>query len=524
MSLKTKSPLFPPLQQRAAGVFCHLTSLPSSVGIGTLGRPVKDFLHFLHSAGMSLWQVCPIGPTGYGDSPYQTFSTFAGNPYLLDWEYFQQQGWASTEDARSLQAISQDKVDFGHWYTTFWPVWHRTARAFIQSPGNLWKDYQAFAREEQSWLLPYATFAALKQRFGGTCWQEWPREYRQYPLRDNATLTAEDMEIRESYQVSQFFFFRQWQELREQAQQAGISLIGDIPFYVALDSADVWANPSLFELDTDGHPTHVAGVPPDYFSPEGQLWGNPIYRWKIMAKDGYIWWTHRLQHQFRMFDVLRLDHFRGFAAYWSIPATDKTALNGKWQQGPGLDLLQHWIRYFPPQSLIAEDLGLITEEVEQLLQDSGLPRMAVLQFAFDGDPDNYYLPHNHKNNMVLYSGTHDNNTTNGWYDSTSEPERDLFRRYLRVSGETPSWDAIRTCLQSVTRWCVIPMQDILGLDASARFNTPGTTQGNWSWRMTTQQLSDCQRESTTYLQELLVLYARNSQTKREDPRKSVSIP
>jgi 4-alpha-glucanotransferase len=523
MSRNTKTPLFPPLQQRAAGVFCHLTSLPSTVGIGTLGAPAKEFLHFLNSAGMSLWQVCPIGPTGFGDSPYQTFSTHAGNPYLLDWEYFRQQGWVSEQDFQSLQCSSPNKVDFGHWYQTFWPIWYRTAKAFIQSPHDLWGDYQHFVQTEQSWLLPYATFAALKQRFGGISWTEWPASYRQYPLPNHVHLTAEDSAIVEFYQISQFFFFRQWAELRAQAQQAGVSLIGDVPFYVALDSADVWANQSLFKLYKSGQPTHVAGVPPDYFSPDGQRWGNPIYRWDVMAKDGYHWWTHRLQQQFRLFDVLRLDHFRGFASFWSVPAANKTARYGKWCKGPAIDLVQHWAKCFAPQSLIAEDLGLMTKDVELLLQQTGLPRMAVLQFAFDGDSDNMYLPHNHTHNMVLYSGTHDNDTTNGWYDTASEKERDQFRRYLRVSGETPSWDAIRTCMQSVARWFIIPMQDILGLGASARFNTPGTTLGNWSWRMTSQQLSHCLQESAPYLKDLLVTYGRNPQNKPEPTQDAASI-
>lgn len=514
MSLQSPNlnPLFPPLSKRLAGVFCHLTSLPTDTGIGNLGLTARQFIDFLKSAGFSLWQVCPIGPTGYGDSPYQTFSSYAGNPYLLDWQEFRQHGWLAETDYLNLRTDHPETTDYGQWYQRFWPVWHRTAANFLKRPGDLQPEYQKFVTDEATWLTPYSLFSALKEKFAGAPWQQWPAAYRKYPLGSKASLTAEDRAIQESFQVSQFFFFRQWQQLREYAAQAGIRLMGDVPIYVAYDSADLWANQAWFELNSKGTSTRVAGVPPDYFSPEGQLWGNPLYNWRKMAEDRYFWWNSRIRHNLRLFDTLRLDHFRGFAAYWSVPASAETAKSGKWITGPGLDLLREWQEFAPVDSLVAEDLGLITSEVRELLYLSGLPRMAVLQFAFDGNSDNDYLPHNHERNMVVYSGTHDNNTSVGWYQEASPEEQDLVRRYLQVSAENPGWDLIRAGYRSPARWAIFPLQDLLGLGSEARFNTPGVAQNNWSWRATREQLEQCRNESADYLNELALLYGRHPST------------
>lgn len=506
------NPLYAPLNERLAGVFCHPTSLPGSTGIGNIGSAAFQFIDFLKACGFSVWQICPLGPTGYGDSPYQTFSAFAGNPYLLDWDEFRMQGWVSETDFLSLKTKTPQRVDYGHWYQVFWPVWHRTARNFLEMPGELQTEYTRFIEQESSWLDPYTLFATLKAKFEGKAWQQWPAPYRQYPLSSEAPLNPQDQVIRESFQVCQFFFYRQWTRLKDYAGQAGIRLMGDVPIYVAPDSADLWANQALFELDRHGKPKRVAGVPPDYFSPEGQLWGNPLYNWKRMAEDDYSWWTERLRHNFRLFDTLRLDHFRGFAGYWSVPAKSTTAKSGKWIPGPGLDLLRRWLDIAAPDSLVAEDLGLITEDVRELLRLSGLPRMAVLQFAFAGGADNDYLPHNHEQNMVVYSGTHDNNTSVGWYQQASPTEQDHMRRYLQVSGDTPGWDLIRCGYQSTARWTIFPLQDLFGLGSEARFNTPGAPENNWNWRFTQQQLQNCQQQSSVYLKELAVLYGRlNSQ-------------
>lgn len=473
-----------------------------------MGKAAFRFIDFLKASGFSLWQICPLGPTGYGDSPYQTFSAFAGNPYLLDWEEFRKQGWLSETDYLALQTGTPQRVDYGNWYQVFWPVWHRTARNFLNTPGELQTDYTRFIEQESSWLQPYTLFATLKVKFKGQEWQKWPAPYRNYPLTSKAPLTRQDRDTQESFQVSQFFFYRQWARLKDYASQSGIRLMGDVPIYVAPDSADLWANQKLFELDAQGKSKRVAGVPPDYFSPEGQLWGNPLYNWKRMAEQDYSWWTERLRHNFRLFDTLRLDHFRGFAAYWAVPAESATAKSGKWIPGPGLDLLHRWMDIAEPDSLVAEDLGLITEEVRELLRLSGLPRMAVLQFAFDGNPDNDYLPHNHEQNMVVYSGTHDNDTSAGWYQQASPKEKDYMRRYLQVSGETPGWDLIRCGYRSTARWAIFPIQDLLGLGSEARFNTPGAPENNWNWRFTEPQLQLCQQQSSEYLKELAVLYGR----------------
>lgn len=505
-----QTPLFAPLGKRAAGVFCHLTSLPGPWGIGTLGECAHQFVDFLRDAGQSLWQVCPLGPTGYGDSPYQSFSSRAGNPYLIDWNALLKLGHVSEQEVAPLRFTHPAQVDYGAWYQKFWPLWHTAANRFLQSPGTLEKAFQKFCQDEAGWLDSYSYFSALKDRFKGDPWYQWPTKFRKGASVTESLLSPDDRNLADSYRVAQFFFFRQWEELRSHARSAGIRLVGDVPIYVSPDSADVWSEPEWFAQRADGSASEVAGVPPDYFTPAGQLWGNPLYDWKHLAATDYQWWHDRLAHNFRWFDTVRLDHFRGFAAYWAVPATAASAVEGQWRKGPGLQLLKTWVKDFDDEKLIAEDLGLITSGVNELLQASGLPRMAVLQFAFDGDPNNLYLPHNLLPNMVVYTGTHDNDTSLGWYQSTSPEQQDLLRRYLRVSGEDAGWDLVRAAYGSVARWAIVPLQDLLGLGEGARFNTPGEAVGNWSWRCTESQLEACARESGPYLAELVGLYGRTT--------------
>jgi 4-alpha-glucanotransferase len=506
----SRSPLFSWLSQRSAGVLLHPTCLPGNQGIGTLDAAAVQFLDFLKSSGMSWWQVCPLGPTGYGDSPYQCFSAFAGNPYLIDLGELVARGLLQSGELAPLAAQGPGPVDFGALYANKWPLLrraydrHKAAGAPDLGP----EGFAQFKAAQSAWLEPYACFSALKDRFGGRAWWEWPSEARtppgpRSPLRSG--LAAE----MEPHQFYQYVFFTQWRRIRAEAAKRGIGIIGDIPIFVAADSADAWAHPELFELGKDGRPVAVAGVPPDYFSSDGQLWGNPLYRWDVHSADGFAWWKDRLRASFEMYDVVRFDHFRGFDSYWRIPLPATTARTGEWRKGPGIDFFRALKAAFPDAKIIAEDLGMLTQSVEDLLRDTGLPGMAVLQFAFGADAKNPYLPHNLRRNGVIYPGTHDNDTTLGWYAGCGEKARDHFRRYLRVDGSDAGWDLIRSAYTAVSRIAVIPVQDILSLGSAARFNSPGRPEGNWQWRLTD---ADVRRQGggniTDYLLELATLAGR----------------
>ena len=503
----SQRPLFNWLSQRSAGVLLHPTSLPGDQGVGTLDASAIRFLDFLKSAGMSWWQVCPLGPTGYGDSPYQCFSAFAGNPYLIDLGDLVARGLLETSEVAALGA---GDVDFGGLYEKKWPLLrraferHRKAGSPALGPEGL----AQFAASQASWLEPYAVFRALKDHFGGRAWWDWPAEARSLPgPRSRLRATLRD-EI-EAHQFYQYAFFTQWRRVRAEAASRGIGIIGDIPIFVAADSADAWARPELFELGKDGRPVAVAGVPPDYFSSDGQLWGNPLYRWDVHASDGYAWWKERMRASFEMYDVVRIDHFRGFDAFWRIPLPAENARKGEWIQGPGLEFFRAIRDAFPGARIIAEDLGMLTPSVEVLLAHTGLPGMSVLQFAFGGDAKNPYLPHNLKHNEVVYPGTHDNDTAVGWYASSPEKVRDHARRYLRVDGGTIGWDLIRTAYSGVSRIAVIPMQDILSLGTDARLNMPGKPDGNWRWRMSAGDLTSLESGGRSeYLHELAELNGR----------------
>jgi 4-alpha-glucanotransferase len=476
--------LFDWLSARSAGVLLHPTSLPGSQGVGTLDGAAVRFLDFLKESGMSWWQVCPLGPTGYGDSPYQCFSAFAGNPYVVDLQDLVQRKLLTEAEIAPLSKVGIAQVDFGALYQLKWPLMRLAYTRYKAAgfPPLGAEGFADFKSSQAQWLEPYAAFRALKDSFGGKAWWEWPASARTFKvLQPKLRATLAD-EIG-AHQFYQYAFFTQWARIRAEAKRRGIGIIGDIPIFVAADSADVWAEPELFELGKDGRPVAVAGVPPDYFSSDGQLWGNPLYKWDVHAADGYAWWKKRLGATFDVCDIVRIDHFRGFDAYWRIPLPAVNAKTGAWIPGPGIDFFRSIKEAFPTARIIAEDLGLLTPSVEALLAATGLPGMAVLQFAFGGDAKNPYLPHNLKGNGVIYPGTHDNDTAIGWYAQADEKTKDHVRRYLRVSGKEVAWDLIRTAYSAVSRVAVFPMQDLLSLGSEARLNSPGSAQGNWRWRL-----------------------------------------
>ena len=465
---------------RKSGILLHITSLPGKYGIGTLGHHAFAFVDFLKKAGQSCWQILPLSPTGYGDSPYQSCSAFAGNHYLIDLEQLLEDGLLTASDLEGLDwGDREDKVDFGKQYENRLKVLRLAFSRYTET-----QDFSRFCRENSSWLSDFALFMALKDHTGGKPWYAWEEKLK---FRDPDAIWQWRQTLRDEirfYSFVQYLFFRQWNALRSYAHENGISIIGDVPIYVPLDSADVWSDPENFQLDHALAPTKVAGVPPDFFSEEGQLWGNPLYRWELMKKDGYSWWLRRLSAANKLYDVVRLDHFRGFESYWAVPAGDTTAKGGKWVEGPGLDFLEAVKKNLPKLRLIAEDLGILTEEVVAMHRASGLPGMKVLGFAFDSREPSAYLPHNCIPNAVCYTATHDNMTTRQWFDTASEDAVAYAREYIcPAPGESDVWAMIRTAMATVCDLCIVPMQDFLELGAEGRMNFPGTmTDCNWTWR------------------------------------------
>lgn len=496
---------------RASGILLHPTSLPGRYGIGDLGPQAHQWIKFLSDSGCSLWQVLPLGPTGYGDSPYQCFSAFAGNPYLVSPELLIEENLVHPNDLVEHPHFSDNRVDFGS--VINWKL-GLLDRAYNQFENNhnpaIRQDFDAFSSSNADWLNDYALFMALKEAHGGNPWVTWGSE-----LRDREPSAIEGATLK--YQVAiqrqkfrQFLFFRQWEGLRQAAHQAGISIIGDIPIFVAHDSADVWANPELFYLDQQGNPSVVAGVPPDYFSLTGQLWGNPLYRWDVHDARHFSWWISRMRAVLSTVDIVRLDHFRGFAAYWEVSGTAKTAEKGRWVPAPGkqfLKALRHELSDLP---IIAEDLGVITPDVVELREHFDLPGMKILQFAFAAGPEEPFLPHNYPANCVVYTGTHDNDTVLGWYKRVGEEEKDFYRRYLARDGSTVSWDLIRASWASVAVFALAPMQDFLALDNSARMNYPGNPSGNWTWRLPADAMDE---RLSNRITEINYLYGRTNPMK-----------
>lgn len=480
--------------KRTAGILLPISSLPSRYGIGCFSKSAYDFVDWLKEAGQSYWQILPLGPTSYGDSPYQSFSTFAGNPYFISLEALIEEGVLSEEECEAADFGSlADDIAYKKLYDHRYPL---LRKAYERSRITENPDYLRFVEENRWWLSDYALFMAVKGRFEGAAWTKWAEDIR---LRWGFAMDYYRRELYfeiEFQQYLQFKFFEQWYALKAYANEKGISIIGDIPIYVALDSADTWARPELFQLDEQNLPCAVAGCPPDGFAADGQLWGNPLYRWNYHKSTGYDWWISRLAYCFRLYDVVRIDHFRGFDEYFSIPYGEETAKNGHWEKGPGMDLFRCVEQRLGWHEVIAEDLGYVTDSVRRLVWESGFPGMKVLEFAFDSRDTgaaNDYLPHNYVENSVAYTGTHDNETLIGWFRSITAKERQMARDYL-CDQATPDHELHRSfialIMRSNSKTCIVPLQDYLGYDNRSRINQPSTVGKNWRWRITKEELSD----------------------------------
>ncbi len=518
---------------RKSGILAHPTSFPSRWGIGDLGKGTYDFIDFLVNANQKLWQLLPLGPTSFGDSPYQCFSTFAGNHFLISLDELICEGYLTADDLNDYPHFNDLSVEYGEVIKNKNKALYKAFENFKNSNNTeRLSQYKEFVKNAK-WLDDYALFMAIKYHliaerdgtfetpewheykntnkdlltddqvnsfFYGACWNSWPKDIAnrdKKAIKEWQKNLSNDIDF---HKFLQFEFYRQWGEVKNYANEKGIDIIGDIPIFVAMDSADVWANQKLFFMDQLGNPTEVAGVPPDYFSATGQLWGNPLYNWPNHKKEGYKWWIARIKEMLSLVDIIRIDHFRGFDEYWSVPYGEKTAINGEWKKGPGIDLFKAIDKALGSLPIIAEDLGVLTEGVEKLRDDLNLPGMKILQFAFDDSEENDYLPHNFKNsNCVAYSGTHDNDTSIGWYSKATPEEQDKFRRYMNVSGDDAAWDLIRLAWASTAFYAIAPVQDLLSLDSYARMNTPGEPSGNWQFRITQDMLSDGIAERLTYL-------------------------
>lgn len=473
---------------RRFGIILPVYSLPSRYGIGSFGKKAHSFVDFLSRSGVSLWQVLPMGPTGYGDSPYQCFSAFAGNDYFIDLDMLKEEGLLTEEDLEGADAgWDQDKVDYGRIYETRYDLLEKASQRFFLSPPE---DFDEFIRSA-SWLRDYALYMSIKRSLGMIPWTDWPEDYRdRRPGAISAFMSDNEAMLRHHY-FCQYKFFSQWKDLLHHAHRNGIEIVGDAPIYVSMDSADVWSNRELFCLDEKGHPTVVAGVPPDYFSETGQLWGNPIYRWDEQKEEVYEWWGRRISSSAVLFDYLRIDHFRGFDSYWVIPSGEETAVNGEWKKGPGIEFIRYLKKSAGSMRLIAEDLGLLTQSVKELLRESGLPGMKVLEFAFSTDEENEYLPEAYQVNCICYTGTHDNDPAAPWIDSLDEKTLKFFRKYVKGKGLTPDPDGmIRLGMASKARFFIVQMQDLLETGSGSRTNRPGVQEGNWQWRIRAEELTD----------------------------------
>ena len=498
---------------RASGVLMPVFSLPSRYGIGCFSKEAYEFVDRLSWAGQARWQVLPLGPTGYGDSPYQPFSTFAGNPYFIDLEALVEEGLLTSQECDSCQWGEDPRfVDYGKIYESRYPLLRKAFARF--EAGD---DYREFCRHEAYWMDDYCLFRALKDSQGGKPWMEWDDELR---TRDAAAIREAKEELAEEiefFRFIQYKFQQQWKKLKSYAHKKGIRIIGDLPIYVASDSADAWANPRLFQFDEDHRPKAIAGCPPDAFSATGQMWGNPLYDWEYHEKTGYAWWIERMKKSFELYDTVRVDHFRAFAEYYSIPCDAENASAGKWVEGPGMKLFDALEKALGPMDLIAEDLGTLDDKVFDLLDAAGYPGMKVLQFAFDSGNTNFYLPHHYKRNCVVYTGTHDNDTTRGWYHEVGKEARDFAKEYMckeRLDEDSLAEDFIAMAMSSVADLCVIPLQDYLNLGSEARINIPSTLGGNWVWRMKKGQFD---KQTVKEIQRVTRLYGRQREA---DPQET----
>lgn len=498
--------------KRASGILLPVFSLPSEHGIGCFSKEAYQFVDMLKKAGQSYWQILPLGPTGYGDSPYQSFSTFAGNPYFIDLAALAGEGLLTDAESREYDSEEQDEsIDYEKIYKTRFKVLKKAHERFRDrmAGGHHERDaYEKFVSENAFWLDDYSLYMAVKDKNNGVSWNEWDAPLKN---REEEALSEAREELAEEisfYKFQQYEFDRQWKKLHSYANEQGVKIIGDIPIYVAFDSADTWAAPQMFQFDENNEPEGVAGCPPDAFSATGQLWGNPLYDWEYHKKTGYEWWIRRIEHCLKLYDVVRIDHFRGFDEYYSIPYGETTAINGQWLPGPGMDLFRAIEEKLGRPEIIAEDLGFLTPSVLKLLKDSGFPGMKVLQFAFDARESSNYLPHTYPENCVVYTGTHDNDTTRGWYRAVGKYARDFAKEYMckpRLDEDSLAGDFICLAMGSVADLCVVPMQDYLGLGSEARINIPSTLGGNWVWRMKNGQFDE---ETAAEIYRVTKLYGR----------------
>ncbi|MCM8710061.1 4-alpha-glucanotransferase [Clostridium sp. SYSU_GA19001] len=495
-------------KKRECGILLSIASLPSRFGIGAFSKSAYHFVDQLKKAGQKYWQILPLGPTGYGDSPYQSFSTFAGNPYFIDLEELIKEGYITEEECNSYDFGKNERyIDYEKIYLSRFKV---LKTAYERSNITKTEEFYSFVNENAYWLEDYALYMAVKNSFSGVSWSEWEEDIRlrrPSALKKYKNKLADEIDF---YKFQQFVFAKQWFKLKAYANKCGIKIIGDIPIYVALDSADSWSHPELFQFDEKKKPIAVAGCPPDAFSPTGQLWGNPLYNWEYHKKTSYAWWIQRIAYSFKLFDVVRIDHFRGFDEYYSIPYGFPTAEKGKWEKGPGYDFFEKLCKQLGRLDIIAEDLGFLTDSVLELVKKTGYPGMKVLEFAFDSREESDYLPHNYTNNCVVYTGTHDNETIAGWYKNLNAKDKQLAIDYLDIGTEDEEqiyWKFIRLALSSVARLAVIPIQDYLGLGNEARINKPSTVGNNWKWRLLENEITD---ELLEKIRKITKIYGRSS--------------
>lgn len=482
------------MNRRGSGILLPIISIPSSYGIGDFGPEAYKFADFLTETKQSYWQILPLTPTDpiLGNTPYNSFSAFAGNKLLISPDLMLKEGLLEKKDTEPLPSFPKNKIDYPEVIRYKEKIFDK-AYEYFKTGGKNENEYQKFYSENSNWLEDYTLFMATKIHFKGQAWSEWPPEIRDRQPQALKELKEKLHQIIEREKFLQHLFFKQWFMLKNYCNQKDIQIIGDIPIYVHYDSVDVWKNPAIFKLNKEKKPLFVSGVPPDYYSKTGQLWGNPVYRWDILKENDYAWWIQRMEHTLKLYDWVRIDHFRGFAKYWEVPASEKTAIKGRWVQGPGVNFFSALLKHFPNLAIIAEDLGVITEDVKELMHHFNLPGMRVLLFAFGDDlPVNPYAPHNHIKDCIVYTGTHDNNTVRGWYEKEATPEdKKRLSTYLgrKVSSNTVHWELIRLAMMSVANTTIIPMQDILGLGQEARMNQPATTQGNYTWQLSQEQLT-----------------------------------
>lgn len=488
---------------RASGVLLPISSLPSDYGIGTFSKEAYRFVDQLQEAGQTYWQILPLGPTGYGDSPYQSFSTFAGNPYYIDLVSLIEEGLLTREECDACDfGDNENYIDYEKIYFARFDI---LRKAYERSNIRENQDFIAFKEKNAFWLDDYALYMAIKNKFEGKAWIEWDADIR---TRETKAMKAYREELKDEivfFEFQQYTFAKQWKNLKDYANEKGIKIIGDMPIYVAFDGSDSWSNPKLFQFDEENKPIAVAGCPPDAFSETGQLWGNPLYNWDYHKKTGYKWWIQRVAYCFELYDIVRIDHFRGFDEYYSIPYGEETAVNGKWMPGPGYELFKKLNAKLGDMDIIAEDLGFLTDTVLELLKKTGYPGMKILQFAFDSREESNYIPHNYTENSIVYTGTHDNDTIRGWYGEISEEDKKFAQEYMN-NAHTPEeeihWDFIRVAMASVSKICIIPLQDYLGLGKEARINVPSTIGTNWKWRMGKEDLTDEIIEKIRYMTKL----------------------